>query len=194
MFGEKSAKLRERTLSRMGRKPVPIPPGVEVQVNYSQVTIKGPRGTLIQSLHPEARVRLEDGMVMVEQTSARKFHRALHGLTRSLIANAITGVTHGYQRTLELMGLGYRVQQTDNGIVLNVGHSHPVEIQTIEGVTLTVEGNTKIHVQGSDKQKVGQLAASIRKVRPCSAYKEKGIKYSDEIIRLKPGKSATRKT
>ena len=109
-----------------------------------------------------------------------------------MIANAITGVSEGYQKTLELMGVGYRVQQEGEGIVLNVGYSHPVQVNTMDGVTITVEGNNRVHVQGCDKQNVGQIAARIRKVRPPNAYKEKGIKYSDEVIRLKPGKAAAR--
>ena len=125
--------------------------------------------------------------------SERKFHRSLHGLTRSLIANAITGVTEGYNKTMELMGVGYRVQQTGDGITLSVGYSHTVEIPPIEGVTLEVEGNNRVHVRGIDKQKVGALAAQIRKVRKPNAYKEKGIRYAGEVLRYKPGKSAARK-
>ena len=193
MSGEMSSKTKTFNTSKIGRKPIAIPSGVEIEMRYSELVIKGPKGTLVQPLHPEAKVKLSDGSVIVEQTSSRKFHKALHGLTRSIISNGITGVTDGYQKTLELMGLGYRVQQSGDGIVLNVGHSHPVDIKAVEGVTITVEGNNRIHVQGIDKQKVGQLASVIRKVRPCSPYKEKGIKYSDEILRLKPGKSATRK-
>jgi len=129
----------------------------------------------------------------VERFSERKFHHSLHGLTRSLINNAITGVTEGYTKTLELMGVGYRVLQNGSGITLTVGYSHPVDIQTIDGVTLEVEGNNRVHVRGIDKQKVGALAAQIRKVRPPNAYKEKGIKYAGEVLHFKPGKSAARK-
>jgi large subunit ribosomal protein L6 len=182
-----------RTLSRIGRKPIPIPGGVEVEVNYGGVTVTGPRGTLTQNYHPEVTVRVEAGEVLVERLSERKFHHSLHGLTRSLIANAIVGVTDGYTKTLELMGVGYRVQQSGEGIVLNVGYSHPVEIQPREGVTLEVEGNNRVHVRGIDKQKVGELAAQVRKVRPPNAYKEKGIRYQGEILHFKPGKAAARK-
>lgn len=187
------APLEGRTLSRVGRLPIPIPQGVEVEVFWNGVTVKGPRGTLTQTYHPDVRVKVEDEQVVVERISDRKFHHSLHGLTRSLISNAITGVTEGYTRTLELMGVGYRVQQSGQGIVLNVGYSHPVEIQPIEGVTLEVEGNTRVHVRGIDKQKVGAQAAHIRKVRPPNAYKEKGIKYAGEVLRFKPGKAAARK-
>lgn len=185
--------LSERTQSRVGRKPIPIPAGIEVQVLWNGVTVKGPMGTLTQIYHPEVKVRIADGEVLVERMSERKFHRSLHGLTRSLIANAITGVTEGYSKTMELMGVGYRVQQTGDGITLSVGYSHTVEIPPIEGVTLEVEGNNRVHVRGIDKQKVGALAAQIRKVRKPNAYKEKGIRYAGEVLRYKPGKSAARK-
>ena len=185
--------LSERTQSRVGRKPIPIPAGVEVQVLWNGVTVKGPMGSLTQIYHPEVKVRIADGEVLVERMSERKFHRSLHGLTRSLIANAITGVTEGYNKTMELMGAGYRVQQTGDGITLSVGYSHTVEIPPIEGVTLEVEGNNRVHVRGIDKQKVGALAAQIRKVRKPNAYKEKGIRYAGEVLRYKPGKSAARK-
>ena len=185
--------LSERTQSRVGRKPIPIPAGVEVQVLWNGVTVKGPMGTLTQIYHPEVKVRIADGEVLVERMSERKLHRSLHGLTRSLIANAITGVTEGYSKTMQLMGVGYRVQQTGDGITLSVGYSHTVEIPTIEGVTLEVEGNNRVHVRGIDKQKVGALAAQIRKVRKPNAYKEKGIRYAGEVLRYKPGKSAARK-
>ena len=185
--------LDERTLSRVGRKPIPIPSGVDVEILYNGVTVKGPRGTLTQTYHPEVKVTVDDDQVLVERFSERKFHHSLHGLTRSLIFNAITGVTEGYAKTLELMGVGYRVQQNGSGITLTVGFSHAVDIQTINGVTLEVEGNNRVHVSGIDKQKVGSLAAQIRKVRPPNAYKEKGIKYAGEALHFKPGKSAARK-
>lgn len=183
-----------RTRSRIGRKPIPIPEGVAVEVNYGGVTVTGPRGVLTQTYHPEVKVRVEDGMVLVERLSERKFHHSLHGLTRSLIANAIVGVTEGYTKTLELMGVGYRAQQSGEGIILNVGYSHPVEIQPREGVTMEVEGNNRVHVRGNDKQKVGELAAQVRKVRPPNAYKEKGIRYQGEVLHFKPGKAAARKS
>ena len=182
-----------RTLSRIGRKPIPIPSDVEVEVQYNGVTVKGPRGSLTQNYHPEVSVRVEDGEIIVERLSERKFHHSLHGLTRSLIANAITGVTDGYTKTLELMGVGYRVQQTGPGITLNVGYSHQVQIQPLDGVTLEVEGNNRVHVRGIDKQRVGEVAARIRKARPPNAYKEKGIRYSNEVLHFKPGKAAARK-
>ena len=182
-----------RTLSRIGRRPIPIPHGVEVEIKTGEVTVTGPMGTLTQRYHPEVRVAIEDGAVIVERLSERKFHHALHGLTRSLIANAVQGVTEGYTKTLELMGVGYRVLQDGPGIVLSVGFSHTVEISPPEGVTMEVEGNNRVHVRGIDKQKVGALAAKVRKVRPPNAYKEKGIKYQGEVLHFKPGKAAARK-
>ena len=193
MSGNVSEEEKERPLSRIGRKPIHIPAGVQVSLGYAQVTVKGPNGTLTQPIHPDVIVKLQDGQVVVERFSARKFHRSIHGLTRSLIANAITGATQGYEKTLELMGVGYRVQQSGEGIVLNVGYSHSVEIKPLEGVTLTVEDNTRVRVRGMDKQKVGESAAIIRKVRRPNPYKEKGIKYAGEVLRLKPGKAAARK-
>lgn len=191
--GNGAVKTEGRTLSRIGRKSIPLPSGVSVDVGYGEVTVSGPRGSLTQTYHPDVVVKVEDGEVIVERLSERKFHRSLHGLTRSLIANAVTGVTDGYTRTLELMGVGYRVQAAGDGIVLSVGYSHPVEIHPPDGVTMEVEGNNRVHVRGIDKQKVGQLAAQVRKVRPPNAYKEKGIRYQGEVLRFKPGKSAARK-
>jgi large subunit ribosomal protein L6 len=183
----------ERTLSRIGRKPIPIPRGVEVEVQYGGVVVKGPNGTLTQNYHPDVKVSVEDGNVIVERLSERKFHHALHGLTRSLIANAVIGVSEGYTKTLELMGVGYRVQQTGDGITLSVGHSHTIEMHPPEGVTMEVEGNNRVHVRGIDKQQVGNLAAKVRKTRPPNAYKEKGIRYAGEVLHYKPGKAAARK-
>ena len=193
MSGEGNGKTQGRTLSRIGRKSIPIPSGVSIEVGYGQVTVNGPRGSLTQAYHPDVTVRVEENEIVVERFSERKFHHSLHGLTRSLIANAVIGVTDGYTRTLELMGVGYRAQAAGDGVILNVGYSHPVEIHPPEGVTMEVEGNNRIHVRGIDKQKVGQLASRVRRVRPPNAYKEKGIRYQGELLRFKPGKSAARK-
>lgn len=193
MSGEGNGNAPGRTLSRIGRKTIPIPQGVSVDVGYGEVTVSGPQGSLTQNYHPDVVVKVEGDEIIVERLSERKFHHALHGLTRSLIANAVTGVTEGYTRTLELMGVGYRVQASGQGIVLSVGYSHPVEIHPPDGVTMEVEGNNRVHVRGIDKQKVGQLAAQVRRVRPPNAYKEKGIRYQGEVLRFKPGKSAARK-
>ena len=183
----------DRPLSRVGRQPISIPDGVSVDVEYGGVTVTGPRGTVRQKYHPEVNVRVADGEVLVERLTDRKFHHSLHGLTRSLIANAVVGVTDGYSRTLELMGVGYRVQQNGEGITLSVGYSHTVEVFPEEGLTMQVEGNNRVHITGVDKQKVGQLAAKVRRVRPPNAYKEKGIRYQNETLRLKPGKAAARR-
>lgn len=186
-------KKQEKTLSRIGRKPISLPSGVQVEVLYGGVKVTGPKGTLEQKYHPEVVVKVGDGEVLVERQSDNKFHHSLHGLTRSLIANAVTGVSEGFTRTLEIMGVGYRVAEAGIGITLSVGYSHTVDIQPEEGVTVEVEGNNRVHVRGIDKQKVGQLAAQIRRVRPPNAYKEKGIRYSDEVLHFKPGKAAARK-
>ena len=183
----------ERPLSRIGRQPIPIPPGVTAEVFYGGITVTGPQGTLTQKYHPEVSVKVEDDHIVVERLTERKFHHSLHGLTRSLIANAVTGVTDGYSKTLELMGVGYRVQQNGEGITLSVGYSHTVDVFPEEGLTMQVEGNNRVHVSGVDKQKVGQLAAKVRRVRPPNAYKEKGIRYQGEVLRLKPGKAAARR-
>ncbi len=183
----------EKPLSRIGRQPVPIPDGVQVEVIYGGVIVTGPRGQVTQKYHPEVNVTVEDGQVVVERLTERKFHHSLHGLTRSLIANAMIGVTEGYSRTLELMGVGYRVQQNGEGITLSVGYSHTVELFPLEGLTMQVEGNNRVHISGVDKQKVGELAAKVRKVRPPNRYKEKGIRYQGEVLRLKPGKAAARR-
>ena len=191
--GEQQVNGSGRTLSRIGRKAIPLPTGVTVEAKYGEAVVTGPRGTVTQTYHPDVIVNVGEGQVLVERLSEKKFHHALHGLTRSLIANAVTGVTDGYTRTLELMGVGYRVQSAGDGIILNVGYSHPVEIHPEEGVTMEVEGNNRVHVRGIDKQKVGSVAARVRRVRPPNAYKEKGIRYSDEVLRFKPGKAAARK-
>lgn len=182
-----------KPLSRIGRQPIPIPDGVQVEVLYGGVKVTGPRGAVTQRYHPEVTVKVEDGQVMVERLTERKFHHSLHGLTRSLVANAVVGVTEGYSRTLELMGVGYRVQQNGAGITLSVGYSHTVDVFPEEGLTMEVEGNNRVHITGVDKQKVGQLAAKVRKVRPPNRYKEKGIRYQGEVLRLKPGKAAARR-
>ena len=193
MSGKAVTNSPKKTLSRIGRRPVAIPKDVTVELDYCKIIVNGPKGKLEESLHPEVRVNLEEDKVIVERLSERKFHRALHGLTRTLILNAVTGVSEGYKITLEIMGVGYRAQQTGVNVTLNVGYSHTVEIAPLDGVTIEVEGNNRVHVTGIDKQKVGETAARIRKVRPPNAYKEKGIRYSDEILHFKPGKAAARK-
>ena len=179
-------------MSRIGNMPVDLPSGVDVDIKGNDVTVKGAQGVLSYSFHPDMTIERSNGSVVVTRPSDEGDHRALHGLTRSLIANMVTGVSQGFSKSLELVGVGYRVQQSGKGITLSVMFSHPVEINPPDGVTLEVEGNNRIHVRGIDKQKVGQLAAQIRKVRPPNAYTGKGIRYMGEQVRLKPGKSARR--
>ncbi len=179
-------------MSRVGKQPIPIPSGVTVAIGDAVVTVKGSRGELSQSFHPDLVVREENGQVLVERPSDERHHRALHGLTRALIANMVTGVSDGFARTLELVG--YRVQQEGAGINMQLGFSHRVIVQPMDGITLEVEGNNLIHVRGIDKQVVGEQAARIRSRRPPDAYKGKGVRYRGEKLRLKPGKSAARGT
>jgi large subunit ribosomal protein L6 len=156
------------------------------------VIVKGPRGELSQHMNSDITINVSENTINVSRPSNSRQHRALHGLTRSLIANMVKGVTEGFQKTLDLVGIGYRVQQSGQDIVLQVGFSHLINIKPLAGVNLEVEGNNRIHVKGNDKQAVGQLAAKIRLVRRPNAYTGKGIRYSDEKVRLKPGKSASR--
>jgi large subunit ribosomal protein L6 len=179
-------------LSRVGLRPIPVPSGVEVKIEGKDVTVSGQRGTLNLTIHRDMVLSQEDGVLTVARPSDEQQHRALHGLTRSLVANMVTGVAEGYSKTMQLVGVGYRVQQSGDGITLSVMLSHSVEIKPPSGVSLEVEGNNRIHVRGIDKQAVGQLAAQIRKVRPANVYTGKGVRYAGEMIKLKPGKSARR--
>lgn len=179
-------------MSRIGNQAIPVPSGVNVEVDGQSVTVKGPRGELNRSFHPEMAISRQNGSVVVSRPSDSGQHKALHGLTRSLINNMVTGVNEGFEKTLDLVGVGYRVAQTGNGITLSVMLSHQVQIDPPEGISLVVEGNNRIRVQGIDKQAVGQLAAEIRKVRPPNVYTGKGIRYTNEVVHLKAGKSARR--
>jgi len=180
-------------MSRVGNKPIPLPPGVQVEIDGSRVVVKGSRGTLTQSFNPDLSIVREGEVLRVTRPTDNRGHRALHGLTGALLANMVVGVTEGYRRTLELVGAGYRAQQSGENIVLQVGYSHPVEVVPLPSVSLTVEGNNRIHVEGIDKQAVGEMAARIRRVRRPNAYTGKGIRLAGERIRLKPGKAAGRK-
>ena len=179
-------------MSRIGNQPIQIPDGVSVNIDGSVVNIKGPKGELSGAFSKDINIAESDGTVIVTRPSDEAEHKAFHGLTRSLLANMVDGVNKGFEKDLELVGVGYRVQQTGKGITLNVMLSHTVVIQPPEGVTLEVTDNNKIKVSGIDKQKVGQLASEIRKVRPPNVYTGKGIRYSGEVVRIKPGKSARR--
>ncbi|MDA8352750.1 MAG: 50S ribosomal protein L6 [Firmicutes bacterium] len=176
-------------MSRIGRKPIAIPNGVEVNVNDGEVSVKGPKGTLSRKLTSEIKVNVGENEVVVERPSDYRKHRAMHGTVRSLVANMIEGVTNGYTKTLELSGVGYRAQKKGEKVVLNVGYSHPVEVDPIDGVELDVPSQTQIVVKGIDKERVGAQAAKIRSVREPEPYKGKGIKYADERIRRKEGKT-----
>lgn len=178
-------------MSRIGKKPITLPSGVSVEISPGEVMVKGQKGELRQVVNPDIIVRLEDGKVLVERPSDQRHHRALHGLTRALIANMVTGVSDGFTRTLDLVG--YRVQGQGSGLNLQLGFSHQVIVEPLEGIAFEVEGNNRIHVRGIDKQVVGEMAARIRGLRPPDAYKGKGVRYSDEHPRLKPGKSAAKR-
>ena len=180
-------------MSRIGRLPINIPAGVDVRVEESTVVVSGKLGTLTQGYHRDISIVQDSDVVRVARPSDNRDHRALHGLTRALLANMVIGVSEGYRRTLELVGAGYRAQQSDEKIILQVGYSHNVEISPPNAVTLTVEGNNRVHVDGIDKQAVGEMAAKIRRVRKPNAYTGKGIRFAGERVRLKPGKAAGRK-
>ena len=180
-------------MSRVGRKPIPIPPGVEVRIEGSHVPVQGPNGTLERTFRPEVSIRREDGVLVVERASDERLVRALHGLSRALLANMVTGVASGFQRVLELSGTGYRVQRVGEGVVLQIGYSHPVPVTPLPGVALAVEGTNRIIVSGPDREAVGEVAARIRRIRPPDAYKGKGVRYQGEVLRLKPGKAGAKK-
>ncbi|MDH7571035.1 MAG: 50S ribosomal protein L6 [Armatimonadota bacterium] len=178
-------------MSRIGRKPIALPAGVQVEIADRLVKVRGPKGSLTHQVPDPITVRREEGQLIVERPDDEKLHRSLHGLTRSLLANMVEGVTNGFARTLEVSGTGYRVQKvSDTRLTLAMGFSHPVEVVAREGITFDVEGTNRVIVRGCDKQKVGQTAAEIRAVRKVEPYKGKGIRYSDEVVRRKVGKSA----
>ncbi|MBE4906592.1 50S ribosomal protein L6 [Bacillus luteolus] len=177
-------------MSRVGKKLLEIPTGVTVTMNDNTVTVKGPKGELTRTFHPDMTINVEDNVLSVTRPTDNKEHRALHGTTRSILGNMVEGVAKGYERGLELVGVGYRASKSGNKLVLNVGYSHPVEITPEAGVEVDVPANTKIIVKGIDKERVGALAANIRDVRPPEPYKGKGIRYEGEKVRRKEGKTA----
>jgi large subunit ribosomal protein L6 len=179
-------------MSRIGKLPVPVPDGVDVKVDDLRVTVSGPKGELSQTMPEGVSIALEDGEVVVTRDSDARTHRARHGLVRSLIANMVTGVSDGYTRALELVGIGYRAVPKGSDLELQVGYSHPVLIEAPEGISFEVPQPTRVVVSGIDKVLVGQIAANIRKVRPPEPYKGKGIRYEDERVRRKAGKAAGR--
>ena len=178
-------------MSRIGRAPIPLPPEVEVSLDGRRVTVHGPRGTLARELPPDITVRQEDGELRVERPDDERSHRALHGLTRSLVNNMVVGVTQGFQKELEIVGVGYRAAaQGPTTLELALGFSHPVRVEAPEGVTFEVPAPTRITVRGIDKEAVGQVAANIRKLRKPEPYKGKGVRYAGEVVRRKAGKAA----
>jgi len=177
-------------MSRIGKLPIEVPKGVEVRQADRTITVTGPKGELSLDVHPDMKVVLEDAEIRVERPTDAKPHRALHGLTRALVANMVTGVTQGFSRTLEIVGVGYRAEQKGGGITLNLGYSHPIEYNPVAGVKIDCPNPTTVVVTGADKQRVGQTAAEIRGFRPPEPYKGKGIRYQGEHIRRKAGKTA----
>ena len=176
-------------MSRIGRKPIAIPAGVEVKVNGNEVSVKGPKGQLVNTFHQDMAIAVEDNEIVVTRPSDVKEHRSLHGLTRTLIANMVEGVTNGFSKQLEVNGVGYRVQKQGKNLVMNLGFSHQVIVPEIDGITIDVPNPNQIIVSGADKQVVGQVAAEIREKRPPEPYKGKGIKYAGEHIRRKECKA-----
>jgi large subunit ribosomal protein L6 len=177
-------------MSRIGKQPIAIPEGVEVSVDGSRVEVKGPRGSLAQALPPDMLIVVEDGIIRVQRPSDERLHRSLHGLTRTLVANMVEGVTKGFEKRLEIIGVGYRAALKDTGLELALGFSHSVAFPAPEGIEFEVPTPTRIVIRGSDKQLVGEVAAEIRKLRKPEPYKGKGIRYEGEYVRKKAGKAA----
>ena len=181
-------------MSRIGRMPVPVPAGVDVKIEAGNlVTVKGPKGTLTQQMHPNMTIAKEGDAIVVTRPNDLKENRSLHGLTRSLLHNMVVGVSEGYKKELEINGVGYRAAKQGKQVVMNIGYSHQVIVDEIDGITIEVPAPNKIVISGPDKQKVGQFAAEVREKRPPEPYKGKGIKYADEVIRRKVGKTGVKK-
>ena len=176
-------------MSRIGRMPIPVPQGVEVNIKGNEVTVKGPKGELSRRFNPDMSITLQGNELIVSRPSDSKVHRSLHGLTRSLLANTVEGVASGFEKNLEIVGVGYRVDKAGDKLVIRTGYSHPVEVSPLPGVSLAVDGTNRIKVMGINKELVGEMAAKIRAIRPPDAYKGKGIRYAGEIVHLKPGKA-----
>ena len=176
-------------MSRIGRRPIAVPAGVDVQIDGNTLRVKGPKGELTRTLHRDVIVRREDGEIRVERPSDQPEHRALHGLSRTLVANMVEGVTAGFKKTLEIVGVGYRAETKPFGLTLALGYSHPIDYRAPAGIELRAVSPTVVEVSGTDKEVVGQVAAEIRSLRPPEPYKGKGIKYQGEVIRRKAGKA-----
>jgi large subunit ribosomal protein L6 len=179
-------------MSRIGRKPVTVPKGVTLQVQGNTVAVKGPRGELSRTLHPEMQVAFTNDQFTVTRPSEEKRHKALHGLTRTLVQNMVEGVSKGFSKSLEIQGVGYKAEAKPYGVNLIVGYSHPVKYEAPKGIKITVDNNTMVKVEGADKELVGQVAAELRSVRPPEPYKGKGIRYVGEQVRRKAGKTGAK--
>jgi large subunit ribosomal protein L6 len=179
-------------MSRIGKKPVTVPQGVTLDLKGSEVAVKGPKGELRRQLHPEMQFALADGVFTVTRPSEEQKHKALHGLTRTLVQNMVDGVSKGFVKTLEIQGVGYKAEAKPYGVNLVVGFSHPVKYEAPKGIKITVENNTTVKIEGADKEKVGQVAAELRAVRPPEPYKGKGVRYQGEQIRRKAGKTGAK--
>ena len=179
-------------MSRVGKKPIKVPSGVQITIDESnnQVEVKGPKGTLVKSFNKNIKMKLEDGQLTFERPNDDKENRSIHGTTRALVNNMVVGVSEGFKKTLNLVGVGYRAAAKGKGLEMSLGYSHPVIIDEINGIAFTIEKNTTIHIEGIEKELVGQVAANIRSKRPPEPYKGKGVKYADEVIRRKEGKKA----
>lgn len=175
-------------MSRVGKRPIPLPSGVKIDIKDTLVTVTGPKGTLSREVHPEMQLAIEDGTLEVRRPSESQSHRSLHGLTRSLVANMVEGVTAGFRKDIEIVGVGYRAQLNGQRLVMQLGYSHPVEVDPPEGITFEVTGNNRVAVLGIDKEAVGQQAANLRKWRPPEPYKGKGLRYAGEVVYRKAGK------
>ncbi|MDP4118258.1 MAG: 50S ribosomal protein L6 [Bacillota bacterium] len=181
-------------MSRIGKMPITVPEGVEVKIGKdNKVTVKGPNGTLEQNISPKISVKCSDGVIAVTRPTDDKEHRSLHGLSRTLINNMVVGVSQGFEKVLEVNGVGYRATKQGNKLVMNLGYSHQVEVPEIPGITVELRDQNKIVIKGADKQMVGQFAAEVREKRPPEPYKGKGIKYANEIIKRKEGKTGAKK-
>jgi len=176
-------------MSRVGKLPIKLPPGVTADIKGNEVAVKGPKGELRRSFDPAMSIAMKDGSLVVTPNSVQRGYGAIHGLTRALLANMVEGVSKGFERALEVVGVGYRVQKAGDKVVLQVGFTHPVEVEPPAGVSFQVEGTNRIKVVGVDKEVVGNVAAKLRAIRKCDSYKGKGVKYAGEKIRLKPGKA-----
>ena len=176
-------------MSRIGRLPIPVPPSVDVSIVGREITVKGPKGSLQRSLHPDMSVAMDGSTIIVERPSEAKHHKQLHGLTRTLVANMVIGVTQGYRKSLEITGVGYRATKVGDKLQLNLGYSHPIEIDPPAGITFELENPTHLAVSGIDKELVGQVAAEVRAKRKPEPYKGKGVRYAGEYIRRKAGKA-----